>query len=56
MLSKHGSIQRDHLEMITLDHLVPSNHLVSKMKASISVFFIDDLVVGSPSIDLVMIL
>jgi hypothetical protein len=25
MLSKHDSIQRDQLEMITLDHLVPAN-------------------------------
>ncbi|MGE7766379.1 hypothetical protein, partial [Peribacillus sp. NPDC096540] len=28
MLSKHDSIQRDQLEMITLDQLVPANHLV----------------------------
>ncbi|MDQ0884262.1 hypothetical protein QFZ73_005273 [Peribacillus sp. V2I11] len=27
MLSKHNSIQRDQLEMITLDQLVPANHL-----------------------------
>ncbi|CAH0145701.1 hypothetical protein SRABI96_00580 [Peribacillus sp. Bi96] len=30
MLSKHDSIQRDLLEMITLDQLVPPNHLVRK--------------------------
>ena len=29
MLSKHDSIQRDQLEMITLDQLVPPNHLKS---------------------------
>ncbi len=27
MLSKHDSIQRDQLEMITLDQLVPPNHV-----------------------------
>ncbi|MGN7393773.1 hypothetical protein [Peribacillus frigoritolerans] len=36
MLSKHDSIQRDQLEMITLDHLVPPNHLVRKMGAAIN--------------------
>ena len=36
MLSKHDSIQRDQLEMITLDQLVPPKHLVRKMKASIN--------------------
>ncbi|KOR78382.1 hypothetical protein AM232_07860 [Bacillus sp. FJAT-21352] len=34
MLSKHDSIQRDQLEMITLDQLVPANHLVRKIEAS----------------------
>ncbi|MED3835300.1 hypothetical protein, partial [Peribacillus frigoritolerans] len=28
------SIQRDQLEMITLDQLVPANHLVRKMEIS----------------------
>ncbi|MDF9760860.1 ribosome-associated protein YbcJ (S4-like RNA binding protein) [Peribacillus simplex] len=28
MLSKHDSIQRDQLEMITLDQLMPANNLV----------------------------
>ncbi|TKH02541.1 hypothetical protein FC682_22040 [Peribacillus simplex] len=59
MLSKHNSIQRDQLEleMITLDQLVPANHLVRKMDASIDFTFIYDLVkdmysvVGLPSID-----
>ena len=29
MLSKHNSIQRDQIEMIALDQLVPANHLGS---------------------------
>ena len=44
MLSKHDSIQRDQLEMITLDQLVPRNHLVRKMEAAIDFTFIYDLV------------
>jgi len=36
MLSKHDSNQRDQLEMITLDQLVPPNHLVRKMEAAIN--------------------
>ncbi|WP_340372456.1 hypothetical protein [Peribacillus sp. FSL E2-0218] len=44
MLSKHDSIQRDQLEMITLDQLVPPNHLVRKMEAAIDFTFIYDLV------------
>ncbi len=61
MLSKHNSIQRDQLEMITLDQLVPANHLVRKMEASIDFTFIYDLVidmyseVGRPSIDPVIL-
>ena len=35
MLSKHNSIQRDQLEMITLDQLVPANHLVRKIEGAI---------------------
>ncbi|MFJ7854913.1 hypothetical protein ACIQX3_19380 [Peribacillus frigoritolerans] len=35
MPSKHDSIQRDQLEMITLDQLVPPNYLVRKMEAAI---------------------
>ena len=61
MLSKHDSIQRDQLEMITLDQLVPANHLVRKMEAAIDFTFIYDLVkdmyseVGRPSIDPVIL-
>jgi len=57
MLSKHHSNQRDQLEIITLDQLVPAIHLVSKLEASIDFTFIYDLVidmyseVGRPSID-----
>ncbi|MFD6209261.1 hypothetical protein [Peribacillus sp. NPDC060253] len=36
MLSKHDSIQRDQLEVITLDQLVPANHLVRIMEAAIN--------------------
>ncbi|MFF2289286.1 transposase, partial [Peribacillus butanolivorans] len=61
MLSKHNSIQRDQLEMITLDQLVPSNHLVRKIEAAIDFTFIYDLVkdmyseIGRPSIDPVIL-
>ncbi len=61
MLSKHDSIQRDQLEMITLDQLVPPNHLIRKMEAAIDFTFIYDLVkdmyseVGRPSIDPVIL-
>ncbi|MCO0600882.1 IS5/IS1182 family transposase, partial [Peribacillus butanolivorans] len=44
MLSKHDSIQRDQLEMITLDQLVPANHMVRKIEAAIDFTFIYDLV------------
>ncbi|KON70739.1 hypothetical protein AKG34_19490 [Peribacillus butanolivorans] len=44
MLSKHNSIQRDQLEMITLDQLVPANHLVRKIEGAIDFTFIYDLV------------
>ena len=61
MLSKHDSIQRDQLEMITLDQLVPANHLVRKIEAAIDFTFIYDLVkdmyseIGRPSIDPVIL-
>jgi hypothetical protein len=41
ILSKHH-LQRDQLEMITLDQLVPANHLVRKMEAPIDFTFIYD--------------
>ncbi|OZI10265.1 IS5/IS1182 family transposase [Bacillaceae bacterium SAS-127] len=61
MLSKHNPIQRDQIEMIALDQLVPENHLVRKMEAAIDFSFIYDLVkdmyseVGRPSIDPVIL-
>jgi len=61
MLSKHNSIQRDQLEMNTLDQLVPANHLVRIIEASIDFTFIYDLVkdmyskVGRPSIDSIIL-
>ncbi|MFE0502867.1 transposase [Peribacillus butanolivorans] len=61
MLSKHYSIQRDQLEMITLDQLVPAIHMVHKIEAAIDFTFIYDLVkdmyseVGRPSIDPVIL-
>jgi transposase len=62
MLSKHNPIQRDQLEMITLDQLVPANHLVRKIEAALDFSFIYDLVkdmyseIGRPSIDPVILI
>uniref|UniRef100_UPI001CF94336 IS1182 family transposase n=1 Tax=Metabacillus niabensis TaxID=324854 RepID=UPI001CF94336 len=62
MLSKHNSIQRDQIEMIALDQLVPADHLVRKIEAAIDFSFIYDLVedmyspVGRPSIDPVILI
>ncbi len=62
MLSKHNPIQRDQMEMITLDQLVPANHLVRKIEAAIDFSFIYDLVkdmyseIGGPSIDPVILI
>jgi len=62
MLSKYDSNQRDQLEMIALDQLVPENHLVRKMEAAIDFSFIYELVkdtyseVGRPSIDPVILI
>ncbi|MGY3313356.1 transposase [Peribacillus simplex] len=58
MLSKYDPIKRDQLEMITLNQLVPANHLVRKIEAAIDFTFIYDLLkvlyseIGRPSIDL----
>jgi hypothetical protein len=43
MLSKNNTNQRDQLEMVALDQLVPQEHLVCKIKA-INFSFIYDLV------------
>ncbi|MES9737554.1 hypothetical protein ABWK46_09450 [Peribacillus frigoritolerans] len=48
MLSKHNSIQRDQLEMITLDQLVPANHLVRKMEAAMNLKKMDNWTWQSP--------
>ena len=62
MLSKHNSVQRDQIEMIALDQLVPTNHLVRKIEAAIDFSFIYDLVkdmcseVGRPSVDPVILI
>lgn len=62
MLSKHNTIQRDQVEMIALDQLVPENHLVRKIEAAIDFSFIYDLVkdayseVGRPCIDPVILI
>ncbi|MCA1041259.1 transposase, partial [Bacillus infantis] len=62
MLTKNNSIQRDQIEMIALDQLVPSNHLVRKVEAAIDFSFIYPLVkdmyseVGRPSIDPVVLI
>lgn len=62
MLSKHNSNQRDQMEIIALDQLVPKNHLVRKIEAAIDFSFIYSLVedmyseVGRPSIDPVILI
>ncbi|KZO01098.1 hypothetical protein [Pseudobacillus badius] len=62
MLSKLNSSQREQLEMIALDQLVPQNHLVRKMETTIDFSFIYDLVeelyseVGRPSTDPVILI
>ncbi|PWW28869.1 transposase [Cytobacillus oceanisediminis] len=62
MLSKNNPIQRDQLEMVALDQLVPQDHLVRKMEAALDFSFIYDLVrdvyseVGRPSIDPVILI
>ncbi|NEX80238.1 IS5/IS1182 family transposase, partial [Bacillus thermocopriae] len=44
MLTKNTQVNRDQLEMITLDQLVPENHLVRKIEAAIDFSFIYKLV------------
>jgi len=63
MLTKNTQINRDQLEMITLDQLVPANHLVRKMEAAIDFSFIYPLVQemysterGRPSVDPVVLI
>ncbi|MGW6384487.1 hypothetical protein [Peribacillus butanolivorans] len=47
MLSKHNSIQRDQLEMITLDQQVPANHLVRKIEGAVEFTFISFRIEGN---------
>jgi transposase len=63
MLTKSNSINRDQLEMVTLEQLVPENHLVRKIEAAIDFSFIYPLVKdmysldrGRPSIDPVVLI
>jgi hypothetical protein len=62
MLLKNTPIQRDQLEMVALDQLVPQEHLVRKMEAVLDFSFNYDLVkdvyseVGRPSIDPVILI
>jgi transposase len=63
MLSKHSTDGRDQLQMVTVDDLVPANHLVRKIEASLDFEFIYDLVKdcyspneGRPSVDPVVLI
>lgn len=62
MMTKHTPIHRNQTEMVTLDQLVPPNHLVRKMEAALDFSFIYELVkdlyseVGRPSIDPVILI
>jgi transposase len=63
MLTKNTQMNRDQLEMITLEQLVPENHLVRKVEAAIDFSFIYPLVEdmyssdrGRPSVDPVVLI
>ncbi len=63
MLTKYTPKNREQLEMITLDQLVPENHLVRKVEATIDFSFIYSLVEDAysaerdrPSIDPVVLI
>lgn len=63
MLSKHGDMSRHQMEMVMLDNLVPEDHLVRKIDASMDFEFIYELVEdhycpdnGRPSIDPVVLI
>jgi len=63
MISKHNQVNRDQIEMIALDQLVPADHLVRKMEAALDLSFIYPLVEsmysserGRPSIDPVVLI
>ncbi len=60
-MTKNPSNEREQLEMLTIDQLVPNNHLVRKLEAAIDFSFIYPLVEhlyspnGRPSIDPVVL-
>src|SRR5690606_3826279 len=63
MLSKRTDNNRNQLEMVALDQLVPEDHLVRKIEQAIDFDFINDLVKdtycldnGRPSIDPVVLI
>ncbi|WP_163103548.1 IS1182 family transposase [Peribacillus alkalitolerans] len=63
MLTKNTQMNRDQIEMIALEQLVPENHLVRKVEAAINFSFIYPLVEdmysvdrGRPSIDPVILI
>ena len=57
MMTKNQTNEREQLEMLTIDQLVPQDHLVRKLEAAIDFSFIYPLVEnlyspnGRPSID-----
>ncbi|MGC7931773.1 IS5/IS1182 family transposase, partial [Lysinibacillus sp. VIII_CA] len=61
MMTKNPSNEREQLEMLTIDPLVPNDHLVRKLEAAIDFSFIYPLVEqlyspnGRPSIDPVVL-
>lgn len=44
MLTKNTQMNRDQIEMIALEQLVPANHLIRKIEAEIDFSFIYSLV------------
>ena len=61
MMTKNQNVERDQIEMITIEELVPQDHLVRKLEATIDFSFIYPLVeplystFGRPSIDPVVL-
>ena len=61
MMTRNQTNERDHLEMLSIEQLVPENHLVRKLDAAIDFSFIYPLVenlysaFGRPSIDPVIL-
>lgn len=61
-MTRNAHSEREQIEMITIDQLVPENHLVRKLEAAIDFSFIYPLVehlystLGRPSIDPVVLI